>query len=63
MIRHIHHPSCPAAHTAGAPCVCPSGTAFPIRRRRTQLADALAFAAMLGVIVGIAVYLLWKGTS
>lgn len=58
MIRHIHHPSCPAGHTAGASCICPKGT-----RRSRGLATAgevFAFAAMLGCIAALPIYLLWR---
>jgi hypothetical protein len=56
MIRHIHHPSCPAGHTAGAGCLCPT----PAARRRTQLAELVSLAAMLGLMAGIPIYLLWR---
>lgn len=55
MNRHIHHPSCPARYTAGASCVCPP----PRPARRDQLVEALAFAAMLGAVVALPLYLIW----
>lgn len=76
MIRHIHHPSCPAGNAApparpaltptdarwaaeAAPrCICP-----PPRRARTQLAELVTFAAMLGLMAGLPVYLLWRYTA
>lgn len=71
MIRHIHHPSCPARDAAPAPlshldelwsdarCICPP----PARRRRTQLAELVSFAAMLGLMAGLPIYLLWRYTA
>lgn len=55
MIPNIHHPSCPAGHTAGAPCIC-------VRRRprRDRIGEAIAFAAMLAAVVSIPLYLLWR---
>lgn len=54
MIRHIHHPSCPAGHTAGAACICPKP------RRRNVAAEALAFVALLAAICALPLYLLWR---
>lgn len=70
MTRHIHHPSCPArtaapalSHVdelwAGERCICPK----PARRRRTQLAELVSFAAMLGLVAGLPIYLLWRYTA
>lgn len=67
----IHHPACPARAAVPAPlshldelwadarCICPPAP----RRRRAQLADALAFAAMLGFMAGLPIYLLWRYTA
>lgn len=54
MIRHIHHPSCPAGHTAGAACICVKP------RRRALVAEVVSFAAMLGLMAGVPIYLLWR---
>lgn len=77
MIRHIHHPSCPAgsapapaatplspldarwAAEAAPRCICPS----PAPARRTQLAELVSFAAMLGLMAGLPIYLLWRYTA
>lgn len=71
MNRHIHHPSCPARQApasrplsrvdelwAGERCICPK----PVRRR-PQLVEAVCFAAMLGLIAGLPIYLLWRYTA
>lgn len=55
MIRHIHHPSCPAGHTLHAPCICPRRTP-----RRDVVGEAVAFAAMLAAMVSLPLYLLWR---
>lgn len=69
MSSRTHHPSCPA-RTAPAPlsrvdelwtdarCICPANR----RRRRplTAVVEALCFAAMLGFVAGLPVYLLWR---
>lgn len=57
MIRNIHHPSCPAGHTAGAVCICRKP------RRLTQLAELVSFAIMLGLMAGVPIYLLWRYTA
>jgi hypothetical protein len=59
MIRNLHHPSCPAGHTAGAPCICPPAKRSR-RRPLTAIAEALCFAAMLGFVAGLPIYLLWR---
>lgn len=71
MTSRIHHPACPARELAPAPlshldelwagarCICPPAP----RRRMTQLAELVSFAAMLGFMTGLPVYLLWRFTA
>lgn len=61
MIRHIHHPSCPAGHEAGAPCICPDRGRR--RRRRTIAAEFLAFSALLACVVSLPLYVLWRAVA
>lgn len=70
----IHHPSCPARDVtppATAPlarvdalwaaesvrCICPPPA------RRHQLVELVSFAAMLGLMAGLPIYLLWRYTA
>jgi hypothetical protein len=51
MIRQIHHPSCPAGHTAGARCICP---------RRNAIAEGAAFVALVFAVSALPIYVLWR---
>lgn len=70
MVRKTHHPSCPARHAAGDVCICPGlgsgGVVYvpPAKRSRrrplTAIAEALCFAGVLGFVMGLPIYLLWR---
>lgn len=62
MIRHIHHPSCPAGHDLDGACICPPAK----RTRRRPLgvaAEAIAFAAMVAAVAAFPLYVLWRAVA